>query len=202
METKKHSWNYNSAEIVCSECKKIFMVPKSHINKRFTCSNQCSGKRKTRLYLEAVAGRTEKPCYHCKKILPLEMFNKQNQKPDGRYPYCKECHKKTVRKWEERHPEFKERIKIRRKNKLRKTSIRYGNGNDIKNIIKRNYPKDEKCEICKKNGKRLVYHHWDNDNFLKGIWICNRCHIAAHWLEEHNPNLFYNLKSKIELLSS
>ena len=44
----------------------------------------------------------------------------------------------------------------------------------ITGLNKRDYP--ERCEICNKNRKRLVYHHWDDSNYNKGIWCCGRCH--------------------------
>ncbi len=37
--------------------------------------------------------RTEKPCGHCKKILPLAEFPKDKHKPDGSQSVCKPCRK-------------------------------------------------------------------------------------------------------------
>lgn len=44
--------------------------------------------------------------------------------------------------------------------------------------IKRNYPVDNKCEIC---GRQvyLHYHHWGKiikREHVRGIWVCTLCH--------------------------
>lgn len=51
----------------------------------------------------------------------------------------------------------------------------------LKTPLKRNKPKG--CELC---GKivRLSYHHWDNKNPSKGIWLCFRCHGLAESLDK------------------
>lgn len=52
---------------------------------------------------------------------------------------------------------------------------------------KRPYPKDGHCELCfekpiihayRQHGRstRLVYHHWDDSDLSKGLWICPSCH--------------------------
>jgi hypothetical protein len=190
----KHSWNYNSKELKCSECGKAFMVPQAHIHKRFTCSNICSGKRKTRIYIEAVKERIEKPCYTCGKILPLNDYYKHNQKPDGRSPVCKKCQVINNRKTRDNNID---KYREKERNKMRKTRISQ-NRKDIHGIKnKRPYPVPQRCEICNEE-KRLVYHHWNNNNFSKGMWICQKCHNAAHWLETFKPSLFYDLKHKID----
>jgi hypothetical protein len=48
---------------------------------------------------------------------------------------------------------------------------------------KRAYPKDDACELCGKKGKRLGYHHWDDDNLHLGIWCCMRCHRMCHTVD-------------------
>ena len=55
--------------------------------------------------------------------------------------------------------------------------------------------------VEKKRVKIIVYHHWDNDNLLKGIWVCNKCHMVANALEY--PKLIVKvkeLKNKINKL--
>ena len=32
------------------------------------------------------------------------------------------------------------------------------------------------CETCSHHKERLAYHHWDDTNPSKGIWVCNKCH--------------------------
>jgi len=95
----------------------------------------------------------------------------------------------------------------------RKGSISYyrehqlSSGNKyFSNINKRSYPKDGKCEICKRNktlkGKsiRLVYHHWNNKDFLKGIWTCVYCHAMMECIEKGRHLVYFKLKKLIEKL--
>ena len=63
---------------------------------------------------------------------------------------------------------------------------------------KRPYPLDKRCEICKRE-KQLGYHHWDDANLMKGMWICNGCHYVANGAEKlKTVNEYFNLKEKIE----
>lgn len=36
------------------------------------------------------------------------------------------------------------------------------------------------CELCGKENTRIGYHHWDDENPSKGLWVCMTC----HWLCE------------------
>ncbi|GAI02239.1 unnamed protein product, partial [marine sediment metagenome] len=38
--------------------------------------------------------------------------------------------------------------------------------------------KPNHCELCGNSKAHLVYHHWDDSNKSKGIWVCNKnkCH--------------------------
>ena len=190
---KKRAWNYNRIIRRCPECGTTFEVPQSANHKRTTCSRKCSGIRKTRIFKESVLGRTEKECCRCHKIFPLSQFTNHRQKPDGKFPYCKKCHIKANKEYNTRN---RERIRIRQRDYMRQYRIGQS-GKDIRNVKnKRKYPENNKCELCHQ-AARLVYHHWDNSDFSKGMWICTKCHVASHWLETHCPYDFYKLKSKI-----
>lgn len=103
--------------------------------------------------------------------------------------YCKE-HRKQVKEY---------RIKYTRKYRLT-------TGGKTYSVIKRNYPKDKKCELCQVKGKRLGYHHWGKikkGKKLKGIWICRRCHFFISLIEKYSILKIYKkylkLKEKIKL---
>jgi len=57
---------------------------------------------------------------------------------------------------------------------------------------KRSYPDDSRCEYCGKKHYRLEYHHWDDSNISKGLWVCRWCHSEItefNWaLEDSNTN--------------
>lgn len=54
------------------------------------------------------------------------------------------------------------------------------------------------CEICGRRKLRFVYHHWDNSNYNKGIWVCTHCHWAVEGVEKGYDGIYKNLKQKIE----
>ena len=71
-----------------------------------------------------------------------------------------------------------------------------------KNLTKRPYPVG--CEVCassltlKGKPKRLFYHHWDNGNLSKGIWLCYSCHHLAEGIDKELEIKYKVLKKDIE----
>jgi len=55
------------------------------------------------------------------------------------------------------------------------------NGKFISGLNKRGY--SEICEICGRGGL-LVYHHWDDSDLNKGLWLCYRCHLIAEMVDK------------------
>ncbi len=50
-------------------------------------------------------------------------------------------------------------------------------------LIKR--PKSTHCELCSKpNPKKLSWHHWDDQDTSKGLWLCVTCHYIAETHEQ------------------
>jgi len=50
---------------------------------------------------------------------------------------------------------------------------------------KRDYPLNEKCELCHKGNRKLDYHHWDDSKPWVGVWCCLKCHRMVEAVE--NP---------------
>jgi len=63
--------------------------------------------------------------------------------------------------------------------------------------LKRPYPENG-CELCNKVAK-LHYHHYDDSNLMKGIWLCPSCHIFVERLEQNEGILerYYQLKKYV-----
>jgi uncharacterized CHY-type Zn-finger protein len=70
----------------------------------------------------------------------------------------------------------------------------------IRHLNKRDYPIDNICELCYKKRKTLVYHHWDNSNFNKGMWICTPCHVLAGKYEKGYSEKYFKIKQNIDIL--
>ena len=107
-----------------------------------------------------------------------------------KYEQRKASHREWYRQNKERvkaygklyREEYKEEIKIRRELNREKTLAwnrrhRLGTGtgkNKINGFKKREWT--DSCELCGRTIKKPHYHHWDDNNLSKGIWICPRCH--------------------------
>jgi len=99
----------------------------------------------------------------------------------------REAHLAEKKRYRERH---KEQIRLYNLNWQRKNTIKTRllgeNKLDKEQRFfvegKRQYPLDNLCEICRvEREKGLVYHHWDDDDFSCGIWVCKSCHNAIHY---------------------
>ena len=67
----------------------------------------------------------------------------------------------------------------------RLSTVKNGKSIRIYDLNKRSY--SETCEICGKN-THLVYHHWDDNNYSKGIWVCVRCHLIIEIMDKMLSN--------------
>jgi len=47
---------------------------------------------------------------------------------------------------------------------------------------KRVFPRDGMCEVCGKFPAKH-YHHWDDNNLMKGVWVCVPCHKGIEWVD-------------------
>jgi len=44
-------------------------------------------------------------------------------------------------------------------------------------------PKPDYCELCQ-GGNRLCWHHWDDNDRRKGIWVCTVCHMFVEGVDK------------------
>jgi len=90
----------------------------------------------------------------------------------------------------------------------RKAVTTYRNGKQV--VIygdKRPFPKDGKCEFCRisLDDTYYGYHHWDDNDLSKGLYLCNPCHLRANvyeWdLKDNNyfRKLYYKKRAEFEL---
>lgn len=107
------------------------------------------------------------------------------------------------KRWRERHPEKsrqmvkeyrKKHPEVRRKwtrNHVLSTKNKQIYGN------KRPFPEDNSCELCGDEKTRLEYHHYDDNDLLKGLWLCVRCHIFAEKTDKGLQRRYFELKETI-----
>lgn len=106
-------------------------------------------------------------------------------------------------KHRERHRRYwwihrEEWIKKRRE-RDRRTILHLSNGKRIRGLNKRSRPDD--CELCNEDHRMLYYHHWDDNNYNIGLWLCHRCHYKVEWIEngfKDFANKYHSLKKSVE----
>jgi hypothetical protein len=89
-------------------------------------------------------------------------------------------------------PLHKAEMKLRDRNWKRKNML-HG-----RRVLKRDYPIDQKCELCYKVTKRMGYHHWDDTKPYLGIWCCTKCHRACDAFERGNLGLVLRAYKKLK----
>jgi len=50
-------------------------------------------------------------------------------------------------------------------------------------VVKNKRQRPAVCEICNIPHNHLSYHHWDDEDLSKGIWLCRFCHPIAEVLD-------------------
>lgn len=98
------------------------------------------------------------------------------------YREHKEEEKERKRKWREGHKEYA--YEYYRKY-YRECML---NGKRIPGLKKRKWT--GYCEVCGRENIQLDYHHWDNNNLSKGLWVCvNPCHLLCELVDKGNLSL-------------
>lgn len=141
----------------------------------------------------------KKRCAKCGKMKDVSEFSKQKATKDELQSWCKECILNYQKAW-----------RIRNKKSIKKSNRKWHQKNTVttgpRTIKgkKRKRPKDGICELCDKKcdkeKKILGYHHWDDDDMLKGIWLCYKCHMLIEHEEEYKALLlkWHPLKAEID----
>lgn len=126
--------------------------------------------------------------YHIKEKtilsrLNLSGINWDDREERNRYqreysqrPKAKKYHREYMKQYYHR-PEVKEKLYQRRKHTL---VIR---GKIIYGLNKRDWT--GYCELCGRKDIRISYHHWDDKNFSKGIWVDNPCHWMCEQVDKY-----------------
>ena len=139
--------------------------------------------------------------YYWKNRKRLRFYNKKwYQKNKDKVKEYQERNRKKIQKLRQKY-----RKEHTRERKDYQRATRLMSGGKQYRVIKRPYPKNQKCEVCEKVKQHLEYHHWEEikkGKFVKGIWVCHLCHqyITLMELNPNYPQLFQKylkLKEKI-----
>ncbi len=133
-----------------------------------------------------------KICRRCNTELTKDTWGRYSRQRKSGWRICNAClklweHELAIR-WKERNRDYKRANYIMR----RKTN---GDTRYLKVVNKRPY--SPICEICSRE-RRTVYHHWDNNDYSKGLWLCGACHSAAEGVEKGLSTRYTELKRELE----
>jgi hypothetical protein len=122
-----------------------------------------------------------KRCVTCNKPKSPTDFWKDKNRPDGRYPICRECERpRNQRRYlEVKHTETYRQNHAKRQRRYSATH---------KNVIRAHYavrPKQEAlrkttCESCGTSKAPLHMHHPNYNQPLEVITLCVPCHESIH----------------------
>ena len=135
---------------------------------------------------------TEKTCFKCDRLLPLDQFYKHAMMRDGHLNKCKECARADSRanrakradyyrefdrkrsQQPERRAKVREYTRQRAKRNPEKFRARYAVGNAIRDgrLVR------EPCEVC--GEEKVQAHHEDYTKPLDVRWLCFLHHRQAH----------------------
>jgi len=127
---------------------------------------------------------------------------KECRKQKNKANYWKNLEKRRAyyREWARNNPKRKQRNEKRREHNRAHILDTTRNGQKLRfiNVEKRPFP--AKCELCGATEGKIQYHHWDDKNFLKGMWLCVPCHRGASYIENDFHMRYLSLKLKIEVM--
>jgi len=113
--------------------------------------------------------------------------------------------KMTVRNHTQPDWKIKHRKGIVARNRSYKVHARDNEGKH-KNFYTVKRPRPYTCELCEGllkdqgNDKRIYWHHWDDIDPSKGIWVCFRCHrfceAIEHGLTVEHFNRYLGLRKE------
>lgn len=123
------------------------------------------------------------------------VIHKKEQATYAREYYA--IHKEKIaarnKKWRTKNKDYANRY---RRNYSRQKELGT-NGKRLYGLNKRLYTGS--CELCGRANGRLAYHHWDDDNYNLGIWVCLPCHCFVEQAEKGiTVENYFNLKKKVE----
>ncbi len=81
----------------------------------------------------------------------------------------------STKRWLERHPHYVRDVYRRRRGVTKDGRVVFG--------LNRK-PRSEVCELCRRNSRRLHFHHWDDSDLNIGLWLCVPCDRLGEALDK------------------
>lgn len=149
-----------------------------------------------------------KECRKCGQTKPLDEFVRDRQRPDGRYPYCKACHRANVKRYSVEQTEAirgrdRERRRLRDANKKAREeyllgtwvySLKRRHGITVHDYLAMAEAQGNCCAICgetptptgtREQGRCLHVDHDHSTGKVRAL-LCFRCNAGIGHFRE-NP---------------
>lgn len=107
----------------------------------------------------------------------------------GYYQENREKCRTYAREWYRNLPEERRREYQRVGKEWRRLHILTTAGGVSHSGLNKRPRPDDICELCGREVKRLSYHHWDDTNLSKGLWVCYLCHMLCENLDNGSKSL-------------
>jgi hypothetical protein len=136
-----------------------------------------------------------KRCARCGESKPLDDFNRDRAKSDGRCGCCRPCHSQRTAEWKRANPDRKaatnRRWRAKNPERMQASRVRAEARNperararaNLRNAVyEGKVAKPNRCEDCGEQFEkhRLQGHHADYSKFYDVDWLCHACHVKRH----------------------
>ncbi len=144
----------------------------------------------------------QKPCSHCKGVLPVAAFNRDTRASTGLSAKCRPCSKAANNAWRALHPDANREWKAKNRTRLRKYKREYHAAHPDQHRRRQLRAKFDLtpeqyaemllaqggvCAICKgpepREGYALAVDHDHATGEVRGI-LCSHCNRAVGWLAD------------------
>ena len=79
---------------------------------------------------------------------------------------------------------YRDKSEKRRQRRRRSQVFTTINGKTSSYKVDNKRPRPDNCELCNKAPLKLQWHHWNDKDLSKGIWVCFRCHMFCEAIEK------------------
>ncbi len=71
-------------------------------------------------------------------------------------------------------------------------------GRVIRGVNKAPYPENGGCPCCGGTERRLQWHHWADENYNNGLWMCTKCHFMLEGVLRQMRLIAKGLRKSLE----
>lgn len=127
-------------------------------------------------------GAATKRCGRCGETKPLDAFQRDPRRPDGKRRECAACNTATLRTWYA-HPENRARVAAQIKRWQAENPEKVRAYRAVRRALASGHLTRGPCEVGGDCAGRIEAHHDDYSRPLAVRWLCRKHHEAHHHSE-------------------